>query len=72
METFLARYGSLVTGVLCGFDRLVFRGSLLALIREGGMYAFLRRAGVLLLDFKNYVLATSARLEHALLAEARE
>jgi murein L,D-transpeptidase YcbB/YkuD len=43
-----------VTGVLCGFDRLVFRGSLLALIREGGMYAFLRRAGVLLVDFTSY------------------
>jgi hypothetical protein len=29
MEAFLARYRHLVTGVLCGFDRLVFRGSLL-------------------------------------------
>jgi len=70
VEKFLARYSSLVTGVLCGFDRVVFRGSLLALIREGGMYAFLERAGVLLLDFKDFVLATSKRLEGASLAEA--
>ena len=72
MEKFLARYGSLVTGVLSGFDRLAFRGSLLALIREGGMYAFLQRAGVLLLDFKDFVLATSKRLERASLAEAEK
>jgi hypothetical protein len=72
VEKFLARYRPFVTGVLCGFDRLVFRGSLLALIRKGGMFSFLQRAGVLLLDFKDYVTATSARLEYASLAVARD
>jgi hypothetical protein len=72
MERFLARYRPLVTGVLCGFDRLVFRGSILALMREGGMYTFLHRAGVQLLGFKDFVLATSERLKSASLAEARE
>lgn len=72
MERFLARYQPLVTGVLCGFDRLVFRGSILALIREGGMYTFLKRAGVLLLDFKDFVQAVSGRLEAASLREAQE
>jgi hypothetical protein len=72
VERFLARYDALVTGVLCGFDRLVFRGSILALMRDHGMYTFLQRAGVLLLDFKDFVLATSERLKGASLAEARE
>ena len=72
MEKFLARYGSLVTCVLSGFDRLVFRGSLLALIRKGGMQIFLHRAGVRLLDFKEFVRATSQRLEQASLAEAEK
>lgn len=72
MERFLARYQPLVTGVLSGFDRLVFRGSILALMREGGMYTLLHRSGVQLLDFKDFVLATSERLKSASLAEARE
>ncbi len=46
MERFIARYRSVVTGVLSGFDRLVFRGTLLPLVREGGMFFFLERAGV--------------------------
>jgi hypothetical protein len=72
METFLARYRPSITCVLSGFDRLVFRGSILALMREGGMYTLLHRSGVELLDFKDFVLATSERLKSASLAEARE
>lgn len=72
METFLARYRPSITGVISGFDRLVFRGSILALMREGGMYTFLQRAGVQLLDFKDFVWDTSERLKQASLAEARE
>ena len=70
MEKFLARYAPFVSCVLSGFDRLVFRGSLLALVRKGGMQIFLHRAGVRLLEFKDYVRATSKRLEEASLAEA--
>jgi hypothetical protein len=72
MERFIARYRPLITGVLCGFDRLVFRGWLIGLVREGGMYTFLKRAGVQLLDFRDYVLATSERVKAVSLAEARE
>jgi hypothetical protein len=70
MDSFLARYGSLVTAVLSGFDRLVFRGSLLPLMRDGGMYFFLEAAGVRLLDFRTFVLATTERVKQASLAEA--
>jgi hypothetical protein len=44
LERFIARYRSLVTGVLSGSDRLVFRGSLLPLFRDGGMFFFLEAA----------------------------
>lgn len=71
METFVAHHRPLVTAVLSGFDRLVFRGSLLPLIRKGGMFAFLQRAGVRLLDFKSFVLNTSELVKMAALAEAR-
>jgi hypothetical protein len=71
MERFVSRYRSRVTAVLCGFDRLVFRGTLLPLVRPGGMFIFLTRAGVQLLDFKDYVLRTSERVIESALAEAR-
>jgi hypothetical protein len=72
MKRFVARFGDAVTGVLSGFDRLVFRGSIQALVRERGMYTFLCRAGVRLLDFKEFVSKTSERLKAASLAEAIE
>jgi hypothetical protein len=72
MERFVARYGSLVTSILSGFDRLVFRGTLLPLMRELGMYTFLKRSGVRLLDYKPYVLATSERVKGAALRPAQE
>jgi hypothetical protein len=56
--------------VLSGFDRLVFRGHLMQLIRDGGMYFFLQAAGVRLLDFKDFATATTQQLKRAALAEA--
>ena len=72
MERFVARYRPLVTSILSGFDRLVFRGTLIPLIREGGMQTFLSKAGVRLLDFKGFVLSTSERIKEAALREVRE
>ena len=50
MDNFMTQHRPAVTAVLSGFDRLVFRGSSLPLIRDGGVYTFLKRAGVRLLD----------------------
>jgi hypothetical protein len=71
LSRFIARYRPLITGAVSGFDRLVFRGSLLPLFRAGGMFLFLERTGVRLLDFKEYVSNTSERVKEAALAEAR-
>lgn len=72
MESFLSRFGSLVTAVLSGFDRLVFRGTLIPLVRPLGMYSFLTRAGVRLLDFGKFVQRTSEAVKAASLREAIE
>jgi hypothetical protein len=72
MERFVARYGSLVTSILSGFERLVFRGTLLPLMRELGMYTYLKRSGVRLLDYQPFVLATSERVKAAALRPAHE
>lgn len=70
MERFVARYRPFVTAVLSGFDRLVFRGTLLPLVREGGMFSFLCRANVRLLDFGDYVRRTSTLVKEASLEQA--
>jgi hypothetical protein len=72
VEKFVARFRTLVTGVLSGFDRLVFRGHLLPLMRNGGMYFFLNASKVRLLDFKNFAVVTTERLKETSLAEARK
>lgn len=71
MQEFLTRFGSDIAAVLSGFDRLVFRGHLIALIRPGGMQAFLNRTGIRLLDFKDYVSSISERIKQAALAPAK-
>jgi hypothetical protein len=72
MKRFLSRFESLVTGVLSGFDRLVFRGSLLPLMRPRGMHDFLGRAGIRLLDFGAYADKVSERVKGAALDAARD
>ena len=70
MERFLTRFGPLVSGVLSGFDRIVFHGILQPLMRQFGMYYMLKDAGVQLLDFKRFALATTERVKQASLAAA--
>ena len=70
MERFVTRHRSLVTCVLSGFDRLVFRGTLIPLVMDGGMYTLLKRSGIRLLDFGNFVQATSNRIRARTLREA--
>jgi hypothetical protein len=70
VDKFLSRYGSLVTGVLSGFDRMVFHGILQPLIRKLGMYYFLKDAGIQLIDFKRFAVETTERVKQAALSEA--
>ena len=52
MKTFLQRFGSLVSGVLHGFDRLRLRGSKRLLCNPGGVSSFLSQVRVPLKDYK--------------------
>jgi hypothetical protein len=70
VEQFVARHASIVTCTLSGFDRLVFRGTLQPLVRKGGMFTFLCRAGVRLLGFKDFVVKTSERIKDVVLGAA--
>lgn len=71
MERFLSRYRSLVTGVLSGFDRVVFHGILQPLMRKCGMSFLLADANVRLLDFPKYATAMTELVRAAAVAEAQ-
>lgn len=72
MKRLVSRFESLITGVLSGFDRLVFRGSLLPLMRPRGMHHLLDRTGIRLLDFGKYAEKTSERVKVVALNAARD
>jgi len=73
MKAFLQRFGSLVSGVLQGFDRLVFRGKLSQLYWPGGMDKLLAFNHVLRNDFKSYAAGiTTNVLASSLVEQAKE
>jgi hypothetical protein len=72
MKRFIAQHRGAISAVLSGFDRLVFRGTLLPLMRQGGMFFFLEKAGVRLLDYKDYVWKTSESVRETAMSEARK
>ena len=65
MRHFVTRHADKITGVLSGFDRLIFRGHLRPLCHEGGVRGFLAGQGVLLKDFGRYVESTTQAIRAA-------
>ncbi len=61
-----------VIGVLSGWDRLVFRGTLRMLAFAGGMAGYLARIGVLLKDFGDHAQAMTEQLIQASLKRAEK
>jgi hypothetical protein len=62
MNSFVQRHLSSVTGLLSGFDRVRFRGTLRMLSHTGGFASFLRIIGVKLKDFGSYVQETTQKI----------
>lgn len=71
MKEFIRKYADSINGVLHGFDRLVFRGSLRTLSHKDGMRLYLSRAGVLLKEFGQHVSGLSERVKEATRATAQ-
>lgn len=67
MNDFIARYQDQLSGVLSGFDRLVFRGQL-PLIHEAGMKGYLWAHDLRLKDFGEHAEAISRKVKQASLA----
>jgi len=70
VQKFIAAYQNQITGVLSGFDRLVFRGTLRSIAHAAGMKQYLSSNDVLLKSFGAHVEQVSQRLKVASLAEA--
>jgi hypothetical protein len=72
MKSFLQRFGSLVLGILHGFDRLRFRGSKRLLCYPGGVSSFLSQSQVQLKDYKSFAKETTVELCKAIETEAKQ
>jgi len=71
MKELIQRLGRGVKGVLTGFDRIVFKGHVRALMYAEGAMSFLRRRGVLNKDYKDWMIERSHSLVGALDRYAR-
>jgi hypothetical protein len=71
MERFLERHQASVLGVLSGFDRVLFRGSLRSISYLSGMSQFLSTHGVLYKDFGRFAerLSTAVKQQGKQVAE---
>ena len=69
---FIQRFGDKITGVLSGYDRLVLRGSLLAIVFPEGMKRVLRLKDILLKDFGPWAQRMTEELKKACCQTARD
>jgi hypothetical protein len=72
MRSFLTKFAAVVRGVLSGFDRLFFCGTLRNLAYIGGLRHYLWAQGILYKDFTAHSQEVTARLEEASLRQARQ
>jgi hypothetical protein len=72
MERFLERHQSRVTGVLTGFDRILFRGTLRSISYRDGLDRALRYHSVLYKDFGRFAQGLSQRVKDRVSAIAEQ
>jgi hypothetical protein len=71
VHRFISRLADKITGVLSGFDRLVFHGHLRRLCYEAGLEGFLAFRGILRKDFGNFAQHATERVKAESLASAQ-
>jgi len=70
-EEFVAKFGGHVKFALCGWDRLILRGTLRTLFSPRRAQAYLSTAGVLLKDFRDWAQALTGRIRDAAIGGAK-
>jgi hypothetical protein len=71
-ESFLTKFGQKITGVLSGFDRILFRGSLRLLFQPNSMEAYLATCGVLIKNFRPFAEKITQRVKALAYAAAEQ
>jgi len=64
-ESFLSKFGQNITGILSGFDRVRFRGTLRLLFEPAAMERYLCSCGVLIKEFKHFAESVTAKVKAA-------
>jgi len=72
MNSFLEKHAKNILGVLSGWDRIVFRGTLRLVAHLAGMCSYLAYRNILLKDFKEYAQRKTAELIQASVAKAEQ
>jgi hypothetical protein len=70
MKTFLQRFALVVSGVLSGFDRVVFKGRLPQLYSPEGMNCYAAANHVLFTDFKKHAKEVTRQVVEASLVDS--
>ena len=60
LKTFIQKFSHVINGFLTGFDRIIFKGSVLAVMHENGAESFCALNGILNKDFKGWMLSRTA------------
>jgi hypothetical protein len=72
MQQFIAKFEKVIQGVLSGFDRVLFRGSLLRLTHSVGMKWYLAQNHILCKHYEDHVKAVSQKVKKADLAPLQQ
>ena len=67
MQQFIAKFEKEIQGVLSGFDRVLFRGSLRRLNHSKGMKWYLAENNILCKQYEDHVKAVSQKVKKAAL-----
>lgn len=62
MNTFVQKFAGIVKGIITGFDRIVFKGSILPLMHEKGVMNFCHSHGILNKNYKPWMLSQTDKL----------
>jgi hypothetical protein len=71
MNSLIKKFSDIVKGVLTGFDRIVFKGSILPLMHTQGVVDFCRSRKILNKDYKDFMREQSATIVNEALAYAQ-
>lgn len=63
-DAFVTKFGSRITGILSGFDRVRFRATLRLLFKPGVLETYLQECNVLIKQFKPFAEKITQRIRH--------